>query len=303
MTKRGRSLKSKVGAVAALSPWEAQWAERPRLRGWLHAMALPVALLATAGLTARRRTHRSAVAAYGVGLSAMLATSAGYHRLTRTEGQFRWSQPADHMMIFAAIAGSATPIAAAVLPAPVVRPAVASLWAGAAVGAFGRVWDLRRGTSISSFAYIALGWSGAALLPLVIRRHGVRNGALLAAGGLSYSVGAGLFAARKPNPWPKVFGYHEVWHTATLIGAACHLVAIADITRDAVHTDGGPDGPGGQSITVGPSDPTGPVVHMGVPLPASVDPADAAVASLPPSPPVAATTGPNPEVTHDPSPV
>lgn len=303
MAKRRRLLKSKVASVAALSQWESEWAARPRLRGWLHAMALPVALSATAGLTARRRTHRSAVAAYGVGLSAMLATSAGYHRLTRTEGQFRWSQPADHMMIFAAIAGSATPIAAAVLPAPVVRPAVVSLWAGAAVGAFGRVWDLRRGTSISSFAYIALGWSGAALLPLVIRRHGVRNGALLAAGGLSYSVGAGLFAARKPNPWPEVFGYHEVWHTATLIGAACHLVAIADITRDAAEAAGDVGGPGGQSITVGPLDPGGPVVHVGVPLPASVGPADAAVASQASSPPVTTTTGPSSEVFHDPSPL
>jgi hemolysin III len=270
------------------------------MRGWLHAMALPVALAATAGLTARRRTHRSAVAAYGVGLSAMLATSAGYHRLTRTEGQFRWSQPADHMMIFAAIAGSATPVAAAVLPAPVIRPAIASLWAGAALGAFGRVWDLRRGTSISSFAYIALGWSGAALLPLVIRRHGVRNGALLAAGGLSYSVGAGLFAARKPNPWPEVFGYHEVWHTATLIGAACHLVAIADITRDAVH---GVDDPGVAPRIVDSPGPAGPAVGVGIQLPAAGSPAEAAVASSGSSPPVAMATGPNSEVTHDPTPV
>jgi hemolysin III len=232
LAKRGTSLSSTVGVVPSVRHWELEWAARPRLRGWLHTMALPVVMAATAGLTARRRTHRSAVAAYGLGLSAMLATSAGYHRLTRTHGQYRWSQPADHMMIFAAIAGSATPVAAAVLPARVVRPAIASLWAVAAIGAFGRVWDLRRGTSISSFAYLALGWSGAALMPLVLRRHGVRNGVLLAAGGLSYSIGAGLFAAKKPNPWPAVFGYHEFWHTATLVGVACHLVAIADITRD-----------------------------------------------------------------------
>lgn len=177
----------------------------------------------------------------------MLATSAGYHRLTRTESQYRWTQPADHVMIFAAIAGSATPVAAAVLPPRAVRPAIAALWSGAAVGAFGRLWDLRRGTSIGTVAYLALGWSGLALLPSVVRRHGVRVGALLTGGGVAYSVGAGLFATRRPNPFPKVFGYHEVWHTATLVGAALHLAAIAEITRDGHH---GHDAAGSRSEPV-----------------------------------------------------
>jgi hypothetical protein len=138
-------------------------------------------------------------------------------------------------MIFAAIAGSATPVAAAVLPQRAVRPAVAALWSGAALGAFGRLWDLRRGTSLGTVAYLALGWSGLALLPSVVRRHGVGVGALLTGGGVAYSVGAGLFAAKRPNPFPKVFGYHEVWHTATLLGAALHLAAIAEITREGHH--------------------------------------------------------------------
>jgi len=205
---------------------------RPRLRGWLHAGALPVALTSTAALAFRRRRHRSAVVAYGAGLTAMLATSAGYHRLTRSEMQYRWTQPADHMMIFAAIAGSATPVVAAVLPPHRARRFIGLLWGGAALGAVGRMVDLRRGTSLSGVAYLVLGWSAIVLLPTVVRRHGLRNGALLAAGGLAYSVGAGLFAAGKPDPFPGVFGYHEVWHTATLVGAACHLVAIADITHD-----------------------------------------------------------------------
>jgi hypothetical protein len=130
--------------------------------------------------------------------------------------------------------------AAAVLPPPVVKPAIASLWAGAAVGAFGRLYDRNHGTSYGAVAYLGLGWSGIVLLPLVVRRHGVRAGALLTAGGVAYTVGAALFAARKPNPFPEVFGYHEVWHTATLVGAAFHLAAIAEVTRDgerATETD------------------------------------------------------------------
>lgn len=220
------------GDAAVQGAWEAAWSTRPRLRGWLHAGALPVALVATTALTLRRQRHRSAVAVYGAGLCAMLATSAGYHRLTRTEAQFRWAQPADHVMIFAAIAGTATPVATSVLPPEAVRPAVAALWVGAAAGAFARVVDLRRGTVVGHVASLALGWSGLALLPRVVRRHGPGVGALLAGGGISYTLGAALFAARRPNPFPGIFGYHEVWHTATLVGAAFHLAAIAEITRD-----------------------------------------------------------------------
>lgn len=219
-------------AEAAAVAWEQAWLQRPVLRGWLHVGALPAALVSTATLALRRRAHRRAVVAYGAGLSAMLATSAGYHRLTRSASQYRWTQPADHMMIFAAIAGSATPVVSVVLPPRRARPFFALLWGGAALGAVGRLVDLRRGTSLSGVAYLVLGWSGVVLLPTVVRNHGLRNGVLLTAGGAAYSLGAGLFAARKPDPFPSVFGYHEVWHAATLVGAACHLAAIADMTRD-----------------------------------------------------------------------
>lgn len=243
--------------------WERAWAARPRLRGWLHAGALPVALGATTALALRRRRHRNAVAVYGAGLCAMLATSAGYHRLTRTEAQYRWSRPADHVMIFAAIAGTATPVATGVLPPRAVRPAVTALWVAAAAGAFARVVDLRRGTFVGHVASVGLGWSGLALLPLVVRRHGVRVGALLAAGGVSYTVGAAFFAARRPNPWPEVFGYHEVWHTATLIGAAFHLAAIAEITRDdhdvAAATGPERDGAGPPAVVSAPAGTAGQV--------------------------------------------
>lgn len=260
--------------VAAPPTWDEVWSARPRLRGWLHAGALPVALASTAALAFRRRRHRGAVVAYGAGLTAMLATSAGYHRLTRSELQYRWTQPADHMMIFAAIAGSATPVVASVLPAHRARPFIGLLWAGAALGAVGRVVDLRRGTSLSSVAYLVLGWSGVVLLPTVVRRHGVRNGVLLTAGGVAYSVGAGLFAAGKPDPFPTVFGYHEVWHAATLVGAACHLVAIADITHDR-HAE---------RVEIGELD----------------EPVAQDLSEIP-SPPIPGSAGdPNPEVPHEP---
>jgi hemolysin III len=219
----------------SLSAWEQQWASRPLLRGWLHAAAFPAALAATASLTLRRKKHRKAVAAYGAGLSVMFAASATYHRLTPNESWVRVTQPLDHAMIFAAIAGSATPVAAVVLPEKALRPALGGLWGAAAVGAWSRVNDLRfhrSGMSPGSVAYLTLGWSGAALLPLVVKKTGWVNGALVAVGGVSYTIGAVLFAIRKPNLFPRVFGYHELWHVATLVGAAAHLAAIANMTAD-----------------------------------------------------------------------
>ena len=221
--------------VPQLSLWEKEWSERPLLRGWFHAAAFPAALAATTTLAFRRRKHRKAVATYGAGLSVMFAASAAYHRLTPNEEWMRVTQPLDHAMIFAAIAGSATPIASVVLPEKTVKPALAALWTAAAFGALGRVDDLRshrHGISPGSVAYLALGWAGAALLPLVIKKTGWVNGGLIAAGGLSYTVGAILFAVEKPNLFPRVFGYHELWHLATLVGAATHMAAIANMTED-----------------------------------------------------------------------
>lgn len=222
-------------AAGAPSVWEQQWATRPILRGWLHAAAFPAALATTATLTFRRKKYRKAVAAYGTGLSVMFAASATYHRLTPNESWARLTQPLDHAMIFAAIAGSATPVAAVVLPEKTVKPAIGALWGAAAIGAWSRVNELRfhrHGFSPGSIAYLALGWTGAALLPLVIRKTGWVNGALIATGGISYTAGAVLFALQKPHLFPRVFGYHELWHVATLIGATTHMIAIANMTED-----------------------------------------------------------------------
>jgi hemolysin III len=221
--------------VNVLTLWEQEWGSRPLLRGWLHVAALPAALGSTALLALKRKKHRKPVIAYGAGLSTMLAASSAYHRLTRNESWAEWTRPLDHAMIFAAIAGSATPIASVVLPQKAFKPAMVALWGTAAVGAAGRANDIRhdrRGVSPSNVAYLVLGWTGAALLPSVVRKKGVVNGALIATGGLSYTVGAVLFALRQPNFSPKVFGYHEVWHTFTLIGAVSHMIAIANMTRD-----------------------------------------------------------------------
>ena len=99
------------------------------------------------------------------------------------------------------------------------------VWAGAAVGVatkFYRV-DLH---VLSGFMYIGLGWTVALSLPALLRGLDTAETVLLIAGGLLYSLGALVLATNRPNPWPRTFGYHEVWHTATIAAAACQYVSI-----------------------------------------------------------------------------
>lgn len=217
-------------ASATPTKWERDWARRPKLRGWLHVAALPAMAAAGSTLIARRPGKRGPLAAYTAGVCAMLGTSAAYHRLTKTETTFRWAQRADHAAIFAAIAGTATPLIAAVTTGRTRVAAVGATWVAAAAAAGERVVGLGHGRT-RGYSYLVLGWAGAAIAPALLHRHGVRPTALLAAGGVAYTAGAVMFASQWPNSTAKVFGYHEVWHAMTLAGIGLHLAAVADATR------------------------------------------------------------------------
>jgi hemolysin III len=218
--------------VPAEAGWAQRWAARPTLRGWLHAAALPVAAAGTGVLAARRRGKRAPIAAYGAGLCTMFGTSAAYHRLTRSERTYRWARSADHAAIFAAIAGTATPLVASVTTGRTRAAAIAGTWALAAAAAAERVAGIHQGRD-RSYSHLAAGWLGVALLPALARRHGTPTAALFAAGGGAYTAGAALFAARWPGGDRRHYGYHEVWHTFTLAGAGFHLAAVATATRAA----------------------------------------------------------------------
>lgn len=211
--------------------WQKEWNARPALRGWLHVAAAPVAMAGTAFLAARRQKQRSSLVAYAVGLSSMFLTSALYHRLARNRQQHDIGQAADHAMIFGAIAGTATPVITSVLPPEKAKPLVACVWTGAALGAAGKVIDLRRGSSYASILYLLYGWSGLGLLPSILSKKGKANAMLLIGGGAFYTVGAVLFSTHQLDFNPKIFGYHETWHVATIAGAALHMIAISNMTE------------------------------------------------------------------------
>jgi hemolysin III len=201
----------------------------PSLRGVLHAYAFWVALAATIALLVLAPAGEARVAAviYGVGLCALFGGSGLYHRW---RGSDRWKQllrRVDHSTIFVFIAATYTPVALLVLHGSLQWIVLASAWTGALAGVvFSLAWiDAPRW--LVAGTYLGLGWLALVALPQLLSRVSVAPLVLLAAGGLLYTVGAVIYGARRPNPWPRVFGFHELFHTLVIAAAAAQFVAIA----------------------------------------------------------------------------
>jgi hemolysin III len=201
----------------------------PRLRGLLHAYAAVVAVAAAGVLVVLAPEARSRVSAlvYGVGLCALFAVSGLYHR-------WRWDprwrpvlRRLDHSMIFVFIAASATPVAVLVLSGTLRTVVLLAVWAGAAGGIALSVAWITAPRVLVAVCYLAVGWAGVAGVPQMAERLPGIALLLLAAGGILYSIGAVVYALRRPDPWPRVFGFHEVFHALVLLAAAAHFAAMA----------------------------------------------------------------------------
>jgi hemolysin III len=200
---------------------------KPRMRGRLHQGAfiasIPAGLLLV--VLAPDARARVATAIYALTLTGLFGVSAAYHLGEWSERGSARMRRLDHSMIFVLIAGTYTPYCLLVLDGTLATVMLLTVWAGAAVGVatkFYRV-DLH---VLSGFMYIGLGWTVVISLPALLRGLDGAETALLVLGGLLYSIGALALATNKPNPWPRTFGYHEVWHTATIAAAACQYLSI-----------------------------------------------------------------------------
>lgn len=202
---------------------------RPRLRGvshlWAFFVSVPLGLL----LLALSPTPRAmfAAAVYALSLPALFGTSALYHR-----GQ--WSLRAkalmrrlDHSMIFVLIAGTYTPVVMLALEGPHAAVLLTAVWGAAGVGVLLKLFwqDLPEWLSVS--VYLVLGWVGSLALPELGRNIGLLPLLVFALGGVLYSIGAVVYFLRRPDPLPRVFGYHEVFHALVIAGAAMHYGVIA----------------------------------------------------------------------------
>lgn len=200
---------------------------KPRLRGRIHRVAFYAAIpagLVLVGLAPGARA-KVACAIYALTLVALFGVSSTYHLGRHTEEQrTRWRR-ADHATIFLLIAGTYTPFCLLALRGTAATVELAIVWTGALVGIAIKMWrvDLH---VLSGFMYIGLGWVAVVTLPAIARGLDTPGTVLLVIGGALFTLGALVLATHRPNPWPRTFGYHEIWHAMTVMAAICQYVAI-----------------------------------------------------------------------------
>jgi hemolysin III len=203
---------------------------KPRLRGVSHQWAFYVSLALGAALVAAAEAGqpRLAAAVYAVSVAALFGTSALYHRITwASRVARRWMKRLDHSMIFFLIAGTYTPFALLVLDGALATVILVVVWSGALAGILMKLVWIDAPKALVAILYLALGWVAVAALPTMLDELGITGTALVAVGGLLYTVGALVYAFQRPNPAPAVFGYHEVFHALVILAAALQYAVIA----------------------------------------------------------------------------
>jgi hemolysin III len=203
---------------------------KPRLRGVLHQWAFCASVAAGTWLVVEAGSARArvAMAVYALSITALFGTSALYHRIDwRTLRARRWMRRLDHTMIFVLIAGSYTPFGLLVLRGTPGAVILIAVWSAALAGAvFKLLWIDAPGWLVAA-SYIAIGWIALIAIPELLDRLGVVAVAALALGGVTYSAGGMIYALKRPDPVPAVFGYHELFHLLVLIAAALQYAVVA----------------------------------------------------------------------------
>jgi hemolysin III len=199
----------------------------------LHQWAAVVALAAGSGLVALAPDSRSRVAVgiYAASLALLFTISAVYHRIHWEPGPRTWLRRADHASIFLLIGGTYTPVALLALDADVARRLLVLVWSGVALGVLVSMLWPGAPKFVGAVIAVAVGWT---IVPYVGTLRRVLEAGelwLIVVGGLAYTIGALVYALKRPDPWPHHFGYHEVFHALTLVGAGTHLAAVLSILR------------------------------------------------------------------------
>jgi hemolysin III len=202
---------------------------RPRLRGvfhqWAFVASLGVGVLLVAGTTGA--AERVSAAVFATAVATMFGVSALYHRITWQPRARRWMRRLDHAAIYLLIAGTYTPFGVLVLSGVWRWTILPIVWGGAVAAiALKLAWVDAPGW-LSAVLGIALGWVGVIAFPQLWAHSGLAGLVPLLLGGLLYTVGAIVYARRRPDPVPAVFGYHELFHVLVVAAAACQYVAVA----------------------------------------------------------------------------
>ena len=210
---------------------------RDPVSGLTHLIGALFAIVALCILAVQAATyggiwHMVSFSIFGATLFLMFASSALYHLLHAPDHIIVWLKRLDHMAIFLLIAGSYTPFCLIPLHGPVGWGLFSAVWALALAGVFLKLFWLSAPRWLSTVVYVSMGW----LIVFAIEpaTETIPEDALwwLLYGGLAYTIGAIVYATKKPDPWPRWFGFHEIWHLFVMAGAFCHFWAIAFYLAD-----------------------------------------------------------------------
>jgi len=203
-------------------------AVKPLLRGWIHTVMGPLAAVMGIVLVvlAPTASSRVAVLVFAITTVVLFTVSAIYHRGTWSPRHFAILRRLDHSNIFLVIAGTYTPLAVILLPVSTAAILLIVVWAGALAGIGARVFWLHAPRWFYVPVYIALGWVAVWFLPAFHQASSSAVVWLIIAGGLGYTLGAAAYGFKWPNPSPRYFGYHEIFHVGTVIGYGCHAAAV-----------------------------------------------------------------------------
>jgi hemolysin III len=202
---------------------------KPRLRGVFHQWAFFLAIPLGIALVLETETTRGRVAAavFALSVVTMFGASALYHRPDWAPARRVWLRRLDHAGIYFLIAGTYTPVGLLVLHGAWQTVVLAIVWAGAALAILIKLFWIGSPKWLSAVVGIVLGWVGVVALPEVVKGAGLGCMFLILAGGIAYSVGAVVYASRRPDPYPATFGYHEIFHLLTIVAVALQYSAIA----------------------------------------------------------------------------
>jgi len=203
-------------------------AVRPLLKGWSHLIAaVAAAVLCPILISLSPAGTRIPAAIYSVCVIALFTISGLYHRIQWSPRPHKVMRALDHSMIFIVIAATYTPIAAVALPQTQGRVILAIVWTGAILGALLNLAWPEAPRPVVVAPYLLVGWVAVAIIDDVWRALGMAGFVLLLAGAACHTIGALIYAFKRPNPWPTIFGFHEVFHLFVIGGIACHYVVVA----------------------------------------------------------------------------
>lgn len=206
---------------------------KPRMRGWIHGAMFPISVVVGSVLVAQAldQSGRVSSAIFAATAALLFGVSALLHLGTWSPGTEGFLRRLDHANIYLIIAGTYTPFAVLALPRSEGRVLLLIVWIGALAGAaFQLLWTAAP-RWLTTALYVVVGWVAVFFIPGLLEGAGVMVVALIALGGILYTVGAVVYAAKRPNPSPATFGFHEVFHSLTVAAFTAHYIAVWIVTH------------------------------------------------------------------------